>query len=260
MARTPDDIDDIPSMVPERDELVTHRKRKRGTAASAAAATAYIPEIIVSRTSGFVIFLLSILFMGMCATGGAAWYFHQLHLQTQDQIVTAQTRILQLENNLGLLDENASEQLGDIIAQVTDNGTNVANLWAARNVLRTEVGALTTAVEALKTTMASTTGTVASHEKVLNENVAAISARIEEINRNFAGMDNLGGQLTVLNADLNRVKTAMEVVQADVESRLNGTEQSIESINIYRNQLVNQTIPALQESLNRIEQRLGQAF
>jgi chromosome segregation ATPase len=245
-------------MVPERDELQTHRKRKRGTAASAAAAAPYIPEVVVTRTSGFVVFLLSLLFMGMCATGGAGWYFFQLHLQTQDQLVKAQTRLLQLENNLGLLDENASEQLGDIIEKVTDNGTNVANLWAARNVLRTDVGALNTAVEELKATMTSTTETVGNHEKLLNENVAAISARIDEINRNFAGMDNLGGQLTLLNADLNRVKTAMEAVQDDVERRLNGTEQSIESINIYRNQLVNQTIPALQESINRLQQRLAQ--
>ena len=257
MARNTDDIDDIPSIVPERDELVTHRKRKRGTAASAGH---YVPEVVVSRTSGFVVFLLSILFIASCATGAVGWYFYQLQLQSQQQLQTAQARILQLENNLGLLDENASEQLGDIIDRVSTNGTDVANLWAARNVLRTDVGALKTAVDELKNTMTSTTETVASHERVLSENVAAISARIDEINRNFAGMDNLGDQLTSLNADLNRVKTAMTTVQDDVEGRLNATEQSIESINIYRNQLVNQTIPALQESINRLQQRLGQSF
>jgi hypothetical protein len=66
-------------------------------------------------------------------------------------------------------------------------------------------------------------------------------------------MDNLGQQLTLLNADLNRVKTAMTAVQDDVETRLSATEQDIESINVYRLQL-NQTLTNLQNSINRLQQ------
>jgi chromosome segregation ATPase len=98
--------------------------------------------------------------------------------------------------------------------------------------------------------------TVDSHSQTIEKNVTVMQARIDEINQNFAGMDDLGQQLTQLNADLNRVKTSMAAVQDDVGSRLAAFEQDIESINVYRLQ-VNQTITTLQDSVNRLQQRVG---
>ena len=80
-----------------------------------------------------------------------------------------------------------------------------------------------------------------------------MQTRIEEINKNFAGMTNLGQQLTQLNADLNRVKLSVE----DANKRTTTAEEDIESINVYRLQL-NQTIATLQSSISGLQQRLGQ--
>jgi DNA repair exonuclease SbcCD ATPase subunit len=264
MNRDNDLIDDsaIPSIVPERDELVTHRKQKRGTSATGSGAGVrsaprdYAPEVVVGRTSGAVVTMISILFIGMLGTGAAGYYFHSQAEQTKAELLAASSRIAQLENHLKLVDQAAEQSSMDLVERVNFNFSEIDKLWAARNTLRTEVGELKTNVTQLQTTSKELQTTVSSHSQTLEKNVVAMQARIDEINRNFAGMDNLGEQLTLLNADLNRVKTSMSSVQEQVNSRLNSFEQDIESINVYRLQ-VNQTIATLQENLNRLQQRVG---
>jgi len=253
-----DDFDEIPSIVPERDELVQHRKRKRGTAAAAAASR--VEEVEVSRTGGGVIFLLSFLTLGLLATAGGGYYFYQQGLATQQELLDAQARLMQLETRLNLVDEAANQSSLNLVERVDVNFSEIDKLWAARNSLRTEVTEIKNLADALKETSTALETAVANHGNILNQNnalIGTIQARIEEVNRNFGGMANLGQQLTVINADLNRVKTAMTTVEADVASRLQSAEQDIESINVYRLQ-VNQSLAALQESINRLQQRVGQ--
>jgi chromosome segregation ATPase len=255
MAQTPDDFDEVPSIVPERDELVSHRKRKRGTSATGGPPPRQ--EVIEAGTSGWVIFFITILFLGLVGSGGAGYYFYKQDLLAQEELLSAQNRLMQIESRLNLVDQSAADSAADLVEKVNFNFSEIDKLWAARNTMRNEVTELTTTVGALKTTSGELETAVGNHEKLLNDNIASIQARIDEINRNFAGMDNLGQQLTVLNADLNRVKTAMETVQQDVEGRLRSTEADIESINVYRLQ-INQTLTTLQSSINALQQRVGQ--
>lgn len=258
MSQNNDDFDEIPSIVPERDELVTHRKRKRGTSASGSAAVAMRqPEVVEAGTSGWVIFFITILFLGLLGTGGAGWYFYQENLQHREDTLRAQNRLMQIENQLQLVDQSAADSASNLMVEIKEHFSEIDKLWAARNALRQEVGKLTTDVAALKTLSDELKETVGSHERVLSQNVAQIQSRIDEINRNFAGMDNLGDQLTALNADLNRTKLAMTTVQDDVEKRVSTMEQDIESINVFRLQ-INQSMLNLQNSINNLQSRIGQ--
>ncbi len=256
MAQNPDDLDEIPSIVPERDELVSHRKRKRGTSATGSVAVRHEPEIVEAGTSGWVIFFITILFLGLLGTAGGGYYFYKQDLLHQEEALSAQNRLMQIESRLNLVDQSAADSAQELVEKVNFNFSEIDKLWAARNALRQEVGELTTTVAALKTTSTELQTTVGNHETVLSQNVAQIQARIDEINRNFAGMDNLGQQLTLLNADLNRTKTAMDTVQKEVNDRLSTMEQDIESVNIYRLQ-TNQTLTNLQNSINNLQQRVG---
>lgn len=254
-----DDFDEIPSIVPERDELVQHRKRKRIPAAASAMAGSNVQEVLVSRTSGGVIFLLTFLFLGMLASAGAGYYFYQQGLGTQQELLEASARLMQLETRLNLVDEAANQSSLNLVERVDFNFSEIDKLWAARNTLRTELTEAANLAATLKTSVTALETAVANHGNILNQNntlIATIQTRIEEINRNFGGMADLGQQLTVINADLNRVKTAMTSVEADVEQRLQSAEQDIESINVYRLQ-VNQTLSTLQDSVNRLQQRVG---
>ena len=255
MSQNQDDFDEIPSIVPERDELVSHRKRKRGTSANGGMPPRQ--ESVESGTSGWVIFFITILCLGLMGTGGVGYYFYKQDMAAQEELLNAQNRLMQIESRLNLVDQSTADSAADLVEKVNFNFSEIDKLWAARNTLRTEVTEIATGVAALKTTSGELQTAVGNHEKLLNDNIASIQARIEEINRNFAGMDNLGQQLTVLNADLNRVKTSMTSVEQDVENRLRTAEEDIESINVYRLQ-TNQTLTNLQNSINTLQQRVGQ--
>ncbi len=259
MAQNPDHFDEIPSIVPERDELVSHRKRTRGTAASSSSAPV-IHEVVSSGTSGMVIFFITILFLGLIVTGGAGYYFYQQNEIAKAELINSNTRITQLESRLNMVDETTSQSSLGLMEKVDFNFSEVDKLWAARNTLKTEIEALTATVNALKSTstsMEAATTTQAGAINNLNNQIVTIGNRIEQINQNFSGMDDLGDQLTTINADLNRVKTSMASVENDVEDRLMTAEQDIESINVFRLQL-NQTLTNLQNSVNRLESRVGQ--
>lgn len=256
-----DDFDEIPMIVPEKDELAERgRKRNRGNSSSYATA-AHMPDArVAGGTTGPVIFLLTFLFLGMCATAGAGYYFYQESEATKGQLLAAQNRLVQVETRLNLTDEAVEQSASGLVERVNFNFGEIDKLWAARNALRTEVEKTTVAVTALQETAKALEAAVSSQGSQLTQassQITGLQNRLEQINSNFSGMDNLGQQLTVINADLNRVKTAMSSVESGVASRLATAEQDIESINVYRLQ-INQTLATLQESLNRLQQRVGQ--
>jgi chromosome segregation ATPase len=259
MAHDSDHLDDIPSLVPERDELVSHRnnKQRRGSA-SAAQAPVYMGEATV-HTSGFVTFVLTLLFLGMCGGAAAGYFFYTKGQTSQASLERALTRIEQLENRLSLVDEASVESSTGLLERVNTNFSEIDKLWAARKELRASVDGLNakmTDVEKTSKAMETAVGSQAAQINETTNQVKSIGQEIEGINKNFSGMGNLGQQLTTLNADLNRVKTAMEKVQSDVSSRLDASEQDIESINMFRLQ-VNQSLSAMQDNVNRLQQRTG---
>ncbi len=258
MAHTPDNFDEIPSIVPERDELHSHRKRTRGNAGTSVA-TPVVHEVVSSGTSGFVIFLLTLLFLGMVATGGASYYFYEQGEVAKQELINSNNRIAQLESRLNMVDETSSQSSLGLMEKVEFNFSEVDKLWAARNTLKTEVDTLNATVAALKTASASVETAVTSQAGTINNltsQITTIGNRIEQINQNFSGMDDLGEQLTAINADLNRVKTSMASVEKSVETRLMTAEEDIESINVFRLQ-INQTLTNLQDSVNRLQSRVG---
>lgn len=264
MTQNDDHIDDIPSLVPERDELVSHRKQKRGVGATqrvpVTTAGGGTTEVYVTRTSGVVIFFITFLFLGLGASGAAGYYFYQQSEATKGELLAATNRITALEGTLNDMDVAVKDSAGNLMEKVDFNFSEIDKLWAARNALRAEVEKMTVTVANLTKASSDMEAAIGNHGGQLsqhNTQVAALQTRLEEINKNFSGMSNLGQQLTQLNADLNRVKTSMTQVEEGVESRLTATEQDIESINVYRLQL-NQTMTSLQNSINTLQQRVGQ--
>lgn len=249
-----DHLDDIPSMVPERDELVSHRKKKRGNSIP------IIEETVVSAgTSGGVIFLLTILTLGLFATGGAGYFFYDQGMQMREQLNAAQARILQLQNRLNLTDEAAQQASGTLLDKVDANFTQIDLLWANYRNHTAALAEINKFVESAKGTITSMEGAIAGHSKTLNEATAQLAnmqSRLETITSNIAGMDDLDQQLSTIMSDLDGVKTNVASLQNGLVSRVNSTEQDIESINVYRLQL-NQTLDTIQTRINELQQRVG---
>ena len=248
---TPNDThDEIPSIVPERDELVSHRKQKR-----VASAVSRDSDTPAGRTSGGVIFMLSLLFLGMCGTGGGAYYFYQQSELTKADLVKATQRIASLEGTLNQMDESTKQSAMGLLQRVDNNTREIDKLWGARNTMKTEVEKQGVALNAVQKAANELEGTVSNHTKELAQHgtqLGSATTRIDQVVKNMAGMDNLGQQLTTLNADLNRTKNSM----TKLESGVRAVEQDIEAVNVFRLQ-TNQSINNLQNSVNALQQKVG---
>jgi len=247
-----DQIDDIPSIVPERDEVASHRKMKRGNSIP-------VVEEVVPGTTGGVRFMLVILTLGLFATGGAGYYFYDQGLQMQDQLNSAQGRILQLQNRLNLVDESAEQQSMGLLERVDSNFEQIDLLWANYRNHTASLAELNRFMEDAKGTITSIEGVISGHSKSLNEATAQLATmqnRLETITSNIAGMDDLDQQLSSILTDLNGVKTNVASLQNGLVTRVNSTEQDIESINVYRLQL-NQTLDTIQSRISELQQRVG---
>jgi len=248
-----DHIEDIPSIVPERDELASHRKMKRGTSVPV------LDEVVEVGTSGGVKFLLTILVLGLFATGGAGYYFYDNGLKMQESLIDAQGRIQQLQNRLNLVDESAEQSSMGLLERVDTNFTQIDLLWANYRNHTADLAELDRFVEQAKGTMTSMEGVLSGHSNTLNETTAQLNnlqTRIQTVSNNIAGMDDLDNQLSSILSDLNGVKTNVATLQNGLVSRVDSTEQDIESINVYRLQL-NQTLNQIQSRINELQQRVG---
>jgi len=238
--------------VPERDEVASHRKMKRGNSIP-------VVEEVVTGTTGGVRFMLVILTLGLFATGGAGYYFYDQGLQMQDQLNSAQGRILQLQNRLNLVDESAEQQSMGLLERVDSNFEQIDLLWANYRNHTASLAELNRFMEDAKGTITSIEGVISGHSKSLNEATAQLATmqnRLETITSNIAGMDDLDQQLSSILTDLNGVKTNVASLQNGLVSRVNSTEQDIESINVYRLQL-NQTLDTIQSRISELQQRVG---
>lgn len=253
MPRDEDHIDDIPSIVPEHDELDSHRKMKRGTSVPV------LDDVVEVRTGGGVRFLLAVLTLAMLATGGAGYYFYDQGLQMQETLTAAQGRIMQLQSRLNLVDESAEQSSMGLLERVDANFTQIDLLWANYRNHTASLAEINRFVEETRGTITAMEGAIAGHSKTLNETTAQLAnvqTRVESISNNIAGMDNLGQQLDSIMSDLSGVKTSVASLQTGLVNRVNSTEQDIESINVYRLQL-NQTLDTIQNRINELQQRVG---
>ncbi|MGY8789159.1 MAG: hypothetical protein ACKVKR_02480 [Pseudomonadales bacterium] len=246
-------IDDDLSIVPEHDELASHRKMRRGTSVPV------LDDVVEVRASGGVRFLLVILTLGLFATGGAGYYFYEQGLQVQETLTNAQGRILQLQGRLNLVDEFAEQSSMGLLERVDTNFTQIDLLWANYRNHTVALAEIDRFVEQTKGTITSMEGALSGHSKALNETTAQLNnlqTRLETVSNNIAGMDDLDTQLSGIQVDLNGVITTVATLQNGLVSRVNSTEQDIESINVYRLQL-NQTLNAIQTRLNELQTLVG---
>ncbi len=259
------DFDDI-SIVPERDELVSHRKQKRGNSLSAPDDTPRPRG--PGRLSGASKFAFTVLFLGLFASAGGAWYFHDQGLQTVDALDRANSRLLQLENRLNLVDEAAEQSSMGLLERVDFNFSEIDKLWAARNVLRNDVGTINATLGNQAESLTEIETAVAAQASMNNQQAAAldqnaqlvetIQNRVNQLNTSVSGLNNLNiaQQLSSITRDLDTLKSSMALEDSGLADRVNINEQDIESINLYRLSL-NQTINAIQQSLNELEERVA---
>lgn len=261
------DIDDF-SIVPERDELVSHRKKKRGNSLSTAAVEKTARPRADAGLSTATKSGLTILFLGFFATAGGAWYFYDQGLQTAAALDRANSRLVQLENRLNLVDEAAEQSSMGLLERVDFNFSEIDKLWAARNVLRNDVGTINAtlnsqaeSISGIETAVAAQATMNNQQAAVLDQNaqqVETLQNRINQLNSSINELNNLQiqQQFASITQQLNNLQSTTMDGASGLAERVNINEQDIESINVYRLSL-NQTINAIQQSLNELEERVA---
>jgi chromosome segregation ATPase len=256
--RDNDDFEDIPSMVPSRDEVVSRQRGRRQP--DIVKQNEYIEKVRVSTWPVRIMLAAIVLIMG----AGGAFAYNQ-HQQTLATLEHAQRLIADLENRLAMVGDTTEETAGNILERVDFNFSEIDKLWAARNATNRNVQDLTGRVALVETA-------AEEHETTLvdtNQRLVQTTSLVEDTRSDLNGLRNELEQTTSRLASLNttvqqvqgRTQELMalresldgvETVSGGVSERLTRVEEAVEAIDAYRLQM-NQTIFRLQQNIEAVQ-------
>lgn len=252
--RDNDDLGDIPSMVPDRDEVVDRQHARRQP--DLVKNVSYAETIKVSTWP--VRIMLGVLTLAILAGAGLAYTVYEENLRRLDQ---ANSRILDLENRLALVGDSAEETTGNIIERVDFNFSEIDKLWAARNSTNSNVDDLTgrvaitetrsqenlTAIEETNQRLVQTTNMVEDARRDvadLRDEAEQSGTQIAELQSEVQQLQGVAQELVNLRAEISTAEGA----SGGLNDRLMRVEEAVEAIDAYRLQ-INQTVLRLQQQI-----------
>lgn len=256
--RDNDDLLDIPSMIPARDEVVHHQgKRKQ-------------PDIVQPVRYGETIkvstwpvrIMLGLLTLAIGA-GGALGY--QVYTQNLAALEQANRRIEDLESRLALVGNSAEETTANVIERLDFNFSEIDKLWAARNTTNQTVNELTGKIAVLQDESKGHTETTDTLSELLARNAAQAQEAQVGVNRVSAALDEANQAIARLNTSMQSVQNVaqdMANIRASLnngdstlvglQDRMANVEEAVESIDAYRLQ-VNQALSRLQTTIEAVQ-------
>ncbi|ROR94760.1 hypothetical protein EDC56_3903 [Sinobacterium caligoides] len=257
-----DDLNDIPSLIPERDESRANSTghKPRATAHSHAPAPAATAQ--KQGSSFWTVAALLALLLALLA-GGASYYLYQQLQLTKQGLEQADTRLGALEARLSSSDESMNEssqtmslKIKEMGKKVDEHYSQIDKLWAARNALlktsKASNGQLSTQAAALKTL-----------QKELNTKMAALKVATAKSDSNSSKLKSLADQGLATNLSVDTLEQTVEEQQRQLrqlvdagnklkhsggstEQQLKDLSEWVDSFNGYRKQ-VNQRLSALEK-------------
>ncbi|MDP3517733.1 MAG: hypothetical protein Q8S94_11260 [Pseudohongiella sp.] len=252
--RDNDDFDNIPSMVPSRDDVASRQQARQQP--DLVKPVSYAELVKVSTWP--VRIMLALLTISL---GGAAYYGYELHTQTLQQLEQSNRRITDLEGRLALVGDSAEETMGNIIERVDFNFSEIDKLWAARNTTNTNVTDLTgrvavvenrsqenlTAVEETNVRLVQTTNLVEDTRRdvaTLRTGAEQLTTQLTTLNTQVQSLRSVGQDLANLRAEISTAETT----SGGLSDRLIRVEEAVEAIDTFRMQM-NQTVLRLQQQI-----------
>ena len=250
--------DDIPSMVPDRDEVVSRQKARRQP--DLVKPTNYAEIVKVSTWPVRIMLFLLVL-----AIGGVAYAGYTLHQETLSDLEQASRRIADLENRLALVGDSAEETTGNMIERLDFNFSEIDKLWAARNATNSNVDDLTGRVANIdtrsqenQTTIEETNVRLVESTNIAEGNRQDIATVRGETERLAQRLNTLNGQVQNLQGvaqelvNLQATISTAEDASGGINERLMRVEEAVEAIDAYRLQ-VNQAMQRLQQQIEDMQ-------
>lgn len=262
--RENDDLGNIPPIVPDRDDVDTHRSNKRAQGQDIVRPGYYAEKVKVSTWPVRIMLTLIVFTMG--GAGYAAYMMFGEYLNENEQ---TELRIADLERRLALAGESTEESAFNMFERMDFNFSEIDKLWAARRVInssledvQSEIAKIALVNEGQNETTAansqqiatSNQAVMASETKInaLNTDVEAILQSVNGLNASVRELDAMRGDLSTIRQSLNSGDSTV----LGLVGRLEYVEESMESVNAHRLQ-INESLFRLQENLEALQISAG---
>lgn len=255
-----DDLKDIPPLVPERDDVASHRSNKRAQSQEIVRPSYYTRKVEVSTWP--VRIMLILLTLGVLVGGYGAYFFYGEYQNTLRQ---SELRIGDLEVRLALAGETAVESDNDLMDNINRTIEQYDLLWAnwrANNrefeEFQSEIARLKMSNDGQDETTATNSQAIASTSQLLMVNETKINSLSNEMDRLNLSLNSLNtsvDELIVMRADVESIRQSLNSGDSTVlglVGRLEYMEESMESVNAHRLQ-VNDLLFQLQENIETLQ-------
>ena len=259
-----DDLNDIPPLVPERDDVASHLSDKRAQNQEIVRPNYYTEKVRVS--SWPVRIMLTILTLVAAGGSYAGYYFYDKY---QTDLRQANLRIGDLEVALALAGESAEESDNDLMENINRTIEQYDLLWANWRANNKQFDDIAGEISRLKITNEGQDETTESNSKAIalvNESMLSSDTQITSLTNNynqlmgsFSSLNASVDELGTLRGDLESIRQALNSGDSTVlglAGRVEYIEESMESVNAHRLQ-INESLFRLQENIEALQRSGG---
>lgn len=260
-----DEMNEIPSMVPDRDHMDTHLGNRRAKEQEIAPPGYYRAR--VERASTWPVrIMLVLLTLAVGANGYLGWYFYTEMYQTD--LRQTDLRLGDLELQLNVTGQEAAEEATSLREGIERTIEQYDLLWAnwrANNQkfedIQSEIARLGLVNEGQDEETANNSRQIANVTDALSDlqrNVNDFNNELQSFDDSIAAIDREMQNLAGMEDDLESIRQALSSGDSTVLGllgRLEYMEQSMESVNAHRLQ-INQTLFGLQEQNEILQEQI----
>jgi len=259
-----DDLNKLPPLVPDRDDLASHLSNKRSAQQDIVRSRYKVEKVKVSTWPVRIMLMLLTL-----AMGGAGYAAYYMYGEYQSDLRQADLRIGDLERRLALVGDSAEESTLNIIERMDFNFSEIDKLWAARRALNTTIenvqseiaklALVNTGQDEAAATLSQQVATGNQTSMANETRLTALNTEVTRLTQSLAGLNASIQELGSLRSDLALVQEALnsgDNTVVGLVGRVEYMEQSLESVNAHRLQ-VNESLFRLQENIETMQRALS---
>ncbi len=228
---TPDneELTNAPSMVPDRDELVSYQRQKSHKPKSKESTDADLQHPV--RGSNALIYIVAV--VAIVAVAAAGYLYTQL--------TDAKGRVAALEDRLSSTDASVNQSSGALQIKINEVNDALAQLRdETLKKYKAQIDQQATQISALERAGKNTQTAVAGEDRAIAEQTKAIDAVRADIAKLPPLFDQSNQRVDQQQAALNALSAKVKAVndaQTKLDARLSNNEEWVDSINTFRKQM-----------------------